>query len=96
MRPCMVYGKIRAMKLSLEQSSKQIELLKQKRDEQGLTATEKDRLIMLQEVCLDFLEEQFRLAKSKLFASKSRWRRRVSAREEPQAQHQTFCRPYSS
>jgi transposase len=59
------------MKLSLEQSSSHIALLKQKRDKQGLTATEKDRLIMLQEVRLDFLEEQFRLARHKLFASKS-------------------------
>ncbi|MFC3122515.1 IS66 family transposase, partial [Agaribacter flavus] len=59
------------MKLSLEQSSKQITLLKQKRDEQGLTTTEKDALIALQEARLDFLEEQFRLAKHKLFASKS-------------------------
>jgi len=67
----MVYGKIRTMKLSLEQSSKRIELLKQKRDEQGLTPLEKDRLITLQEERLDFLEEQFRLAKHKLFASKS-------------------------
>jgi transposase len=67
----MVYGKIRTMKLSLEQSSKRIELLKQKRDEQGLTAAEKDRLIALQQDRLEFLEEQFRLSKHKLFASKS-------------------------
>lgn len=67
----MVYGKIRAMKLSLEQSSKRIEMLKQKRDEQGLTTMEKDSLIALQEARLDFLEEQFRLARHKLFASNS-------------------------
>ncbi|MFC3120185.1 IS66 family transposase zinc-finger binding domain-containing protein [Agaribacter flavus] len=59
------------MKLSLEQSSKRIVLLKQKRDEQGLTTTEKDALITLQEARLDFLEEQFRLARHKLFASNS-------------------------
>ena len=67
----MVYGKIPAMKLSLEQSSKRIAMLKQKRDEQGLTTTEKDSLIALQEARLDFLEEQFRLARHKLFASNS-------------------------
>ncbi len=67
----MVCGKIRAMKLSLEQSSKRIAMLKQKRDEQGLTTTEKDSLIALQEARLDFLEEQFRLARHKLFASNS-------------------------
>jgi hypothetical protein len=38
-------------------------LLKQKRDEQGLTAVEKDRLIVLQEERLDFLKEQCLLKK---------------------------------
>lgn len=37
----MYCGKIHTMKLSLEQSSSHIALLKQKRDKQGLTAPEK-------------------------------------------------------
>ena len=59
------------MKSSLETSGKQIELLMQKRGKQGLTASEKDTLIVLQEARLDFLEEQFRLARHKLFASQN-------------------------
>jgi transposase len=67
----MVYGKIRAMKTSVDKPSKQIELLLQKQAKQGLTASEKDILITLQQARLDFLEEQFRLAQHKLFASKN-------------------------
>jgi transposase len=57
------------MKLNSEHATKKIELLMQKHAEQGLSASEKDTLIALQTVRLDFLEEQFRLAKHKLFAS---------------------------
>ena len=67
----MVYGKIQTMKLSLDKPHKHIELLQRKQDEQGLTASEKDTLLALQQARLDFLEEQFRLAQHKLFASKN-------------------------
>jgi hypothetical protein len=59
------------MQLNPEHATKKIELLMQKHDEQGLSAREKDTLIALQQVRLDFLEEQFRLAKHKLFASQN-------------------------
>ena len=67
----MVCGKIQAMKTRTDKPNKRIELLQQKQAEQGLSASEKDTLIALQQARLDFLEEQFRLAQSKLFASKS-------------------------
>ena len=67
----MVYGKIRTMKTSVDKPNKHIELLLQKQAKQGLTASEKDTLITLQQSRLDFLEEQFRLAQHKLFASKN-------------------------
>ena len=67
----MVYGKIRAMKIRTDKPNKRIELLLQKQAEQGLSACEKDPLIALQKARLEFLEEQFKLAQSKLFASKS-------------------------
>jgi transposase len=59
------------MKTRTDKPNKRIELLQQKQAEQGLSASEKDTLIALQQARLDFLEEQFRLAQSKLFASKS-------------------------
>ena len=55
----MVYGKIQTMKLSLDKPHKHIELLQRKQDEQGLTASENDTLLALQQARLDFLEEQF-------------------------------------
>ena len=59
------------MKLNSEHATKKIECLVQKHDEQGLSASEKDTWIDLQRVRVDFLEEQFRLAKHKLFASQN-------------------------
>jgi hypothetical protein len=67
----MYCGKIHAMKTKTDKPNKKIELLQQKHDEQGLTASEKDSLIELQQARLAFLEEQFRLAKHKLFASQN-------------------------
>ena len=67
----MVCGKIRVMKIRTDKPNKRMELLLQKQVEQGLSACEKDTLIALQQARLDFLEEQFRLAQNKLFASKS-------------------------
>ena len=67
----MYYGKIYAMKTKTDKPNKKIELLQRKHDEQGLTASEKDSLIELQQARLAFLEEQFRLAKHKLFASQN-------------------------
>jgi len=59
------------MKLYPEHATKKIELLMQKHAEQDFSASEKDTLITLQTVRLDFSEEQFRLAKHKLFASQN-------------------------
>jgi transposase len=59
------------MKTKTVQPNKTLELLQRKHDEQGLTVAEKDNLIALQQTRLAFLEEQFRLAKHKLFASQN-------------------------
>jgi transposase len=59
------------MKTKTDKPNKKIELLQRKHDEQGLTVSEKDSLIALQQARLAFLEEQFRLAKHKLFASQN-------------------------
>ena len=67
----MYYGKIHTMKTKTDKPNKKIELLHQKYNEQGLTVSEKDSLIELQQARLAFLEEQFRLAKHKLFASQN-------------------------
>lgn len=54
------------MKTRIDKPNKRIELLLQKQAKQGLSASEKDTPIALQQARLDFLEEQFRLAKAKL------------------------------
>jgi transposase len=59
------------MKTKTDKLNKKIELLQRKDDDQGLTVSEKDSLIELQQARLAFLEEQFRLAKHKLFASEN-------------------------
>jgi transposase len=59
------------MKTKTDKPNKKIEWLQRKHDEQGLTVAEKDSLIALQQARLAFLEEQFRLAKYKLFASQN-------------------------
>ena len=50
---------------------KRIEGLLQKRESEGLSDAEKDKLIALQSEHLTFLQEQMTLAKHKLFASKN-------------------------
>jgi transposase len=71
----MVCGKMHAMKTRTEQSynqrEKRIKLLDEKDLEQGLSVDEAKELIGLQRAHLGFLQEQFRLAKHKLFASKN-------------------------
>ena len=49
----------------------EIELLQQKQAKQGLSGEEKDTLITKLSQRLDFLEEQFRLAQHKRFASQN-------------------------
>jgi transposase len=71
----MVCGKMHAMKTRTEQSynqrEKRIKCLDEKDLEHGLSVDEAKELIGLQRAHLGFLQEQFRLAKHKLFASKS-------------------------
>jgi transposase len=70
----MVCGKMHAMKTRTEQSynqrEKRIKCLDEKDLEHGLSVDEAKELIGLQRAHLGFLQEQFRLAKHKLFASK--------------------------
>lgn len=67
----MCYGKIHAMKTKTVKCDTEIELLQQKQVKQSLSDDEKYTLIekLLQRNA--FLEEQFRLAKHKLFASQN-------------------------